>query len=156
MIGFQKRHREGRWYQRGRNSVVMTHIPLVRDIVHENANKITGIMGSHSRGPRQPRRRMSVSHEGIPTIWARSASRRKKEKKKKSGPRTPPHAYRSVDSNCCVSILVCFGDDAYVRACVRASMHARVPDWFCETLTGGLRIFTSCDTSYFSLFRNIS
>ncbi|KYN21296.1 hypothetical protein ALC57_06221 [Trachymyrmex cornetzi] len=40
----------------------MTHIPLVRGIVHGNANETTGTMGSHSRGPRQPRRRMPVSH----------------------------------------------------------------------------------------------
>ncbi|KYQ60209.1 hypothetical protein ALC60_00617 [Trachymyrmex zeteki] len=40
----------------------MTHIPLVRDIAHGNANETTGTMGSHSRGPRQPRRRMPVSH----------------------------------------------------------------------------------------------
>ncbi|KYN08195.1 hypothetical protein ALC62_00809 [Cyphomyrmex costatus] len=63
----------------------MTHIPLVRDIAHENANETTrGTTGSHSRGPRQPRRRMPVSHEGIPTVRARlgPANERKKEKER--------------------------------------------------------------------------
>ncbi|EGI67417.1 hypothetical protein G5I_04061 [Acromyrmex echinatior] len=67
----------------------MTHIPLVRDTVHGNANETTDTMSSHSRGPRQPRRRMPMSHERNSNS-ASTTGPRKHEKKRERKRRVVP------------------------------------------------------------------